>query len=111
MKKLIIEDVFKDSGLSMGRLLSYSKSAYCREHPKNIVIFNSNVFSEKENRKVWFGDIDLTEDRKALSEIAKQIGKICVLSEMNGRFGNEKLSYKQAEEKSLAIFGTKQTKE
>ena len=71
------------------RLISGSKSLYRREYPNHIVFFNANVFT-KEDGKIWYGDIDLTEDEDKLKLLAKKLGKeVFLLQEMEGRFENE----------------------
>lgn len=76
----------------IGRIISTSKSAYVTQHPNHAVIFNANLVIEKNGsaKKVWFGDIDLTEDERAIVGIANDIGcKVYVLREMDARFGEE----------------------
>lgn len=71
-----------------GRMISASKGDYCRSHPKNIVVFNSNVCTE--DGKIWYGDIDVTLDEDKLKQLAEAIGEtVYVLYEMDGRFDNE----------------------
>lgn len=75
-----------------GKLIAFSKSGYKRIFPKNLVIFNSNIFLEEKNgfKKIWFGDLDITKDLSLLQEIYNKIQKtIYVLYEMDGRFENE----------------------
>jgi hypothetical protein len=71
-----------------GKIIGASKSGYRENFPDHLVVFNSNVFMGKT--KLWFGDIDITLSLESLQEIASSIGeKIYVLTEMDGRFGNE----------------------
>ena len=71
-----------------GKIIGASKSGYRENFPDHLVVFNSNVFVEKN--KIWFGDIDITLSLESLQELASSIGeKIYVLTEMDGRFGNE----------------------
>jgi hypothetical protein len=73
----------------LGKLISYSKSAYCQRNPDNLVVFNSNVCTQSE--KIWFGDLDITLEKEKLIELSKALNEtIYVLSEMDGRFENEK---------------------
>jgi len=72
----------------MGRMISGSKTFYREAHPTHVVVFNSNVCTDRG--KIWYGDIDitLTEERlKKLSLALKE--KLYVLYEMDGRFENE----------------------
>ena len=56
----------------------------------NISIFNANVFM-KDVGKVWYGDLNLTEDYVTLKSIAESLDTtLYVLWEMDGRFGEEK---------------------
>lgn len=71
-----------------GRMIDASKSDYCRRHPTNVVVFNSNVCTK--DGKIWYGDIDVTLDEDKLKTLAEAIGeKVYVLYEMDGRFDNE----------------------
>jgi hypothetical protein len=72
-----------------GKMVSLSKSDYREKHPKNFVIFNSNIVCIEG--KVWYGDIDLTLSADLLREIAILSEElIYVLYEMDARFENEK---------------------
>lgn len=82
---------FKDEGLIMGRMLSHSKSFYREQNPDNEVYFNSNIFVLGEG-KIWYGDLDVTNDKDSLERIASSIGKdLFILREIDGRFDNENL--------------------
>ncbi len=71
-----------------GRMMSGSKSGYHHLFPRNIAVFNSNVCTEKG--KIWYGDLDITEDEEKLKNLAKLLGtKLYVLYESDGRFDNE----------------------
>jgi hypothetical protein len=71
-----------------GRMVSGSKSGYRKEKPNNFVIFNSNLCTK--SKKIWYGDLDLTEDYAKLVFLAKELDQdLYVLLEMDGRFDNE----------------------
>lgn len=71
-----------------GKLISGSKSGYKNLYPNNLVVFNSNICTEKG--KFWYGDIDASKSLKDLIILAKEIGEtVYVLYEMDGRFENE----------------------
>jgi len=71
------------------RLLSGSKSAYRERFPGHKVAFNGNLCT-KEYGKIWYGDIDVTLESKALDELAQKAGvDVYVLYEMDGRFEYE----------------------
>lgn len=72
-----------------GKMISASKSGYMERNPGNLVIFNSNICTDKG--KIWWGDLDITRSKDSLSDLAKETGEtIYVLFEMDGRFENEK---------------------
>lgn len=86
-----MEKVFELRSFIQGRMLSYSKSRYREKYPDNEIYFNCNVFVLGEG-KIWYGDLDITEDRNELEKIASEIGKdLYILREMDGRFGNENM--------------------
>jgi hypothetical protein len=86
-----MKEIFEEIGFGIGRMISYSKSAYRDKFPDNEVYFNSNIFVLGEG-KIWYGDIDVTKEREKLENIAREIGKdLYILSEMDGRFENEEL--------------------
>jgi hypothetical protein len=68
-----------------GRQISGSKTC-----PKgHVCVFNANVVTAGK-RKVWFGDLDLTADKDALSKYAIGLGEdIYVLREKDARFASE----------------------
>lgn len=69
----------------MGRMISGSKTG-----PKgHVCVFNANVCT-KTKGKIWFGDIDLTDDADDLKALARREAEtIYVLREMDARFMNE----------------------
>jgi len=72
------------------RLIGGSKSYYYRTHPHHVIYFNANIFT-KEDGKIWYGDIDLTLDEEKLKQLSIEADKeVFLLSEMSGRFENEK---------------------
>ena len=72
-KEEIIKIINKDLGYS-GRMVSGSKGKYRDSNPNNIVYFNANIFIPNYS-KVWYGDIDLTEDKEILELIKQNSGK------------------------------------
>jgi hypothetical protein len=72
-----------------GKMISGSKSGYCKRFPDNFAIFNANVCAGKN--KIWHGDIDLTKSKDDLLRLASELNEqIFILYEMDGRFENEK---------------------
>ena len=65
-----------------GRMLSMSKTA-----PKgHVCVWNANIVTENKD-KVWFGDLDLTDDAEDLQWYADDLGlTIYVMKEMDARF-------------------------
>jgi hypothetical protein len=53
-----------------GRMISMSKSGYRERNPKSICYFNGCIFDESL-KEIWYGDLDITKDKKALNKIAK----------------------------------------
>lgn len=85
---IIKEDLISKHLGFPGRMISHSKSEYSKKFPENLIIFNSNVCTDEG--KIWWGDLDVTQSRENLSELARQMGKsIYILFEMDGRFENE----------------------
>ncbi len=84
-----IVQIFESNGFYLGRMQGYSKLEYHQKHPDNIIVFNANVVA-KAYGKVWYGDLDITQDRGTLMKIAEQINEpLYVLNEHDGRFGSE----------------------
>lgn len=76
---------FESHGLPMGRCFG-SKSLYQNTHPKCEFVPNANVFS-RLGGKVWWGDLDLERDRRALERVARRLRcRLYVVSEHDGRF-------------------------
>ena len=72
-----------------GRMIGGSKTGYRNMHPDDLIIFNANVLMPGYS-KVWYGDLNLTEDYLVLKDIAKSLNStLYVLWEMDGRFGEE----------------------
>jgi hypothetical protein len=73
-----------------GRMISFSKSRYREAHPEHLAVFNASICLSP-GRKVWHGDIDLTEDEPLLHGLARRTGTIVyVLYEHHDRFENDK---------------------
>lgn len=71
-----------------GKMLSASKSMYDKKYPTHATFYNGNLFTN--DKKIWFGDIDVTIEMPKLVEVAKVMKTfIYVLREMDGRFESE----------------------
>lgn len=87
-KKNIL-NIFSSREMELGRILSESKSEYKQLHSGDHVLFNANIFT-LEDGKIWYGDINLTQEYNIFQMIAEELGKdIYILSELEGRFDNE----------------------
>ena len=85
-----IQQYFESHSLYVARMIGGSKMGYRTEHPDDLIVFNANVFM-KDVGKVWYGDLNLTEDYVILKSIAESLDTtLYVLWEMDGRFGEEK---------------------
>jgi len=91
---------------NISKLLSGSKSFYRSKHPRDFVLFNSNVYKEYpegEYKKIWWGDINITESNDNLKSLAGELGvPIYVLYEMDGRFGNEE--YPNIDQYAIKVY-------
>jgi len=95
--------VFARNGLGLGRCFG-GKSGYRSSHPRSIFIPNANVFSRKHG-KIWWGDLDLHNDKAALEKIAQQLRtRLFVLCESDGRF--EQAEKPHAEVIKTALWNT-----
>jgi len=64
------QTIFKENGLELGRSITTdNKSKYCIEHSDDLIIFNANVVSKCKG-KIWYGDLNLSEDFDKLKNIA-----------------------------------------
>ena len=88
MNKNKFTEIISEKVGRVDRMISGSKTGYHNSHPKNLVVFNSNIIVNGE--KVWYGDIDLTISKTVLQTISVDENvDIYVLWEMDGRFENE----------------------
>jgi len=71
------------------RMIGGVKWEYTEQHPDDLIVFNANVLMPGYG-KVWYGDLNLTEDYKTLKKIAESLNTdLYVLWEMDARFGEE----------------------
>ena len=86
------ESTFIDPSAGSGNFLVGLKNKlmeYHEEHPDDLIIFNANVLI-LDYGKVWYGDLNLTEDYLVLRDIAQSLDTtLYVLWEMDARFGEE----------------------
>ena len=96
-----IQQHFESHGFDSARIITGSKSVYRNSKPKDLIIFNANVFM-KDMGKVWYGDLNLTEEYMELKSIADSLDTtLYVLWEMEGRFGKEKRPIDELIKKSV----------
>jgi hypothetical protein len=83
-----ILDIFWKHKYMPGRCLG-SKSGNHRLHPDHFFVFNSNIVISSYG-KVWWGDVDATDEAVTLKNIANDIGSdLYILGEHDGRWGME----------------------
>lgn len=69
-----------------GAMLSGSKTGYEMRNPNHVVFYNANLYDPAAN-KLWFGDLDLTDQIETLQGLASKIGEpIFVTREAPFRF-------------------------
>ena len=84
-----VQQFFNAHSFHNGRMIGGSKSGYINMHPDELIVFNANVLMPGYG-KVWYGDLNLTEDYLVLKDIAKSLNStLYVLWESDGRFGLE----------------------
>tara|TARA_Y100000310_G_scaffold246228_1_gene251417 strand:+ start:920 stop:1309 length:390 start_codon:yes stop_codon:yes gene_type:complete len=87
--------VFNAFGFYNGRMIAGSKSHYRKEHPDDMIVFNANIIMEGFG-KVFFGDINITEDYKILKKIANALNTVLyILTESTARFDQENRPIKE----------------
>jgi hypothetical protein len=75
-----------------GRMMTGSKSGYCKTYPENVALFNANLIVPEGDgfSKIWHGDLDLTFDGEKILKLSEKIKlPIYVLREMDARFDTE----------------------
>ena len=108
---MIVEDIqqyFESHSLYVARMIGGSKTGYCTEHSDDLIVFNANVLMPGYG-KVWYGDLNLTEDYLVLREISECLDTtLYVLWESDGRFGEENKPIDELIKKS--VWNTKDSK-
>ena len=101
---MIVEDIqqyFESHSLYVARMIGGSKTGYCTEHSDDLIVFNANVLMPGYG-KVWYGDLNLTEDYLVLREISECLNTtLYVLWESDGRFGEENKPIDELVKKSV----------
>lgn len=91
------KEVFIKHGLNFGRIVSESKTQYRLDHPNEEVVFNSNIAIVNDGKvsgKIWYGDVNITEDLYTLEAIRAELGvdKLYIFNEQDLRFDKEYLT-------------------
>jgi hypothetical protein len=96
-----IQQTFEAYNFFDGRMIGGSKTGYCTEHSDDLIVFNANVLMPGYG-KVWYGDLNLTEDYLVLREISECLNAtLYVLWESDGRFGEENKPIDELVKKSV----------
>ena len=96
-----VQQFFEAHNFFDGRMLGGSKMFYREEHPDDLIVFNANVLMPGYG-KIWYGDLNLTEDYLVLREIAQNLNTdLYVLWEMDGRFGEENKPFDELIDKAV----------
>lgn len=94
--------ILKSLGFYEGRMICASKSEYRKEHPDNLVVFNSTLMTKSGDHIVMM-DLDLTLEDDKLKAAAKEIGEFIVLRESDA--WNVTINdYEQLKEKAVKIY-------
>ena len=103
-----IQQYFESHGFHDGRMIGGSKTGYSAQYPDDLIIFNANVLI-KDIGKVWYGDLNLTQDYIILKSIADSLDTtLYILWESDGRFGEENKPIDELIKKS--VWNTKDSK-
>ena len=83
------------------RMIGGAKWEYTEQHPDDLIVFNANVLMPGYG-KVWYGDLNLTQDYILLKSIAESLDTtLYILWESDGRFGEERKSIDELIKKSV----------
>jgi hypothetical protein len=103
-----IQQHFESHGFHPARMIGGSKLHYRKEHEGSLIVFNANIVMS-DYGKVWYGDLNLTEDYLVLKDIAQSLNStLYVLWEMDARFGEEKRPIDELIKK--AVWNTEEVK-
>lgn len=81
-----------------GRMLYRSKSM-----KKPTTIFNANIYNSKAE-KIWYGDLEIERDRKALVELSKREGAIYILWESDGWRLMQKPTIRYVKDRAIVVI-------
>ena len=96
-----VHQYFDAYSFHKGRMIGGSKTGYSSQHPDELIVFNANVLMPGYG-KVWYGDLNLTEDYVILKSIAESLDTtLYILWESDGRFGEERKPIDELIKKSV----------
>lgn len=85
-----LTEILEKNGLKIGRMISSSKTDYIKTFPFNKVFFNACIFELNNGKEVWYGDIDINDEKtmKSLVESTLEYNEPFLLTvETPYRFG------------------------
>lgn len=74
LAKLDLKQVLRYLGFRDSRLISSSKSGYCKMFPRHLVVFNAQIYT-RYGSVIYRGDLDLTLDAARLAAAARCTGE------------------------------------
>lgn len=99
--------IFAVNNLMMGRIISKHKGEYITEHQGELVIFNANIVIASRG-KIWYGDINVTQDFEDLKNIADKLGEdLYILMENDARWGTQDEPVKELMQKARTVIKCK----
>ena len=103
VKRTQLTEIIEKQLGTTGRMIAMSKSRYKEAHPKSIVYFNACIFDELLT-EVWWGDVDLIEDKDKLEKIAEVAEQTFYLTTENPyRADFHKVTYEDLEKDEHVI--------
>ena len=101
MSDMEIQKHFDAFGFYAARKIGGAKWEYTDKHRGDLIVFNANVLMPGYG-KVWYGDLNLTEDYEVLKNIGKTLNStLYILWEMDARFGEESKPLNELLDKSV----------
>lgn len=64
-------DVLANHGFLKNRMIALNRDTYIKRNPNHKAIFNANIATLEG--KIWWGDLDLNIDSKALQQVANEL--------------------------------------
>jgi hypothetical protein len=99
-----VTEIFKEEKLHTARMICSSKTTYRVSYPDNIAFFNCNILLEGWG-KVWFGDLDVTRDKRKLIQVASKLRQpLYLFRESDARFGKEDEAWETLKPKAVAVI-------